>query len=101
MVLLISVAGALGFSLILWSHGHFGGNFFDSWSEDISKHSIWMRNLLVYLGSSDDHFSSLDLGSEYCFVGIICSKHNGQLLVVDPTFFPVDSWLCTGKPWVA
>jgi hypothetical protein len=30
MVWLISVAGAPGFSLILWSHGRFGGIFFDS-----------------------------------------------------------------------
>jgi hypothetical protein len=32
MFLLISVEGAPGLRSIAWSHGHGGGNFFDSWS---------------------------------------------------------------------
>ena len=46
MVLLINVAGAPGFSSILWSHGLFGGNFFDSLSLKTSAKALYGFGIL-------------------------------------------------------
>jgi hypothetical protein len=41
IVLLMSVVGAPGFSLILWSHGLLGGYFFDSLSLKTSANILY------------------------------------------------------------
>jgi len=70
-------------------------------TEDVSEHPILVRDSFICFGLSDNHLVSLDSGGEYCLVSIISSKYDGQLLVVDPSFGPIDSWLHTSKPWVS
>ena len=46
-------------------------------AEDISKHSVLVRDFFICFGLFDDRFLPPDLGGKYCLVGIVCSEHNG------------------------
>jgi hypothetical protein len=60
-----------------------------------------VRNPFICLGLPDDGFSSPDSGGEHGPICIVGSQDDGQLLVIDPPFGPVDSGLGTCKPRVS
>ena len=47
MLRLIRVAGAPGFSSIVWSHGHGGGNFLDSSSLNTLAYFLYWRGTML------------------------------------------------------
>jgi hypothetical protein len=71
-------------------------------AEDISEHSVLSGYTLICFRGSlpDDSFSSSPSGV-YCFVCILASDDDWELIIVNPAFGPVDPRLCSRKPGVA
>ena len=80
MFLLIRVAGAPGFRLMVWSYNRFSGNFFDSWSSNT-------RACFRYYGGTKFFGSTFVVGilsthpRMVCDIGLICRGRNRTFTV--------------------
>ena len=94
MFWLIRVAGAPVFSLMVWSHNHFGGNFFDSCSSN-TRVCFWYCGGTKFFGSVVGVF--VILPTIVWDVGLICRGRNRAFAVLGLRS-TMGSWSCEIHP---
>src|SRR5258708_2742909 len=72
-------------------------------SDGRCRNSLWMEGdpseevVIPLFLSGDVSLSGYKGGS----LRIVGSEYHWELCVVDPSAFPIYSWLCSGKPWIS